>query len=223
MLRISLLRSAAFGAVLTLPAMLLGLVAPVDGSAQEVGFSVSQGATGLDEFQAPTGFVLSYRVAPTPRLSLRASLFRQGDAFDRTSRVCIQYEPAVGCNNELVQTETRLHGVMLAANLRQRLHALAEVEGGGGVSMSRLSASEVTESGRTSDLFTQNTGQPGLVLGGALRLRPAERIPLTLEVGVAQQFIRLNACSDDPWRYDPYCGVQGFSQLSVGLGVGRGW
>jgi hypothetical protein len=218
--RIHIFRSTLSGAVLALAAF---LSLPGAASAQEVGLFLSQGATGLDELARPSGFALSYRVAPTPRLSLRATLFRKSDAFDRTSRVCIQYEPAVGCNNEFVQTETRLHGVVLAAHLRQRLHDLVEIEGGGGVSMSRVGASEVTESGRTSDLFTQNTGQPGVVLGGAFRVRPARRIPVTLEVGVAQQFIRMNACSDDPWRYDPYCGVTGFREIRVGLGVGRGW
>lgn len=206
-------------AVLAAASALVALLSlPGTGGAQEVGLSFTRSASDLPGLAAPSGFLFSFRAEATERLSVRAGIYRKRDEGVRQGRVCIQYEPPVGCQMEEVRSETGLRGVHLATYLRQPLHRTFDVELGAGVALNRVSAEDRTESGRRSDLFVQNSGQPGVLLGATGRFRPAPGVPVTLEVGVSQQYVRLNACSDDAWRYDPYCGVTGFQEVRVGVG-----
>jgi hypothetical protein len=78
-------------------------------------------------------------------------------------------------------------------------------------------ANERSESGRRSDIYEYNTGQPGVLGALTLRLRPAASLPLHVEMTAANHVLFLSACPAEGWRYAPYCGRHRLSDLRLGV------
>jgi hypothetical protein len=190
---------------------------PDAGLSQEVGLLAAAARSGVAELAAPEGFGVFARVSPAANLSVRVSLYRQSQVSVRTGRVCTQYIPVVGCAQEEVRTETNMGGLWMTAGFRGRPLPRLELEGGGGVTMSRVRGEDRTASRRRSSLFVYNTLHPGAVVTVSGRVRPLLRVPLSLEAGISHHQLWLRACAEDDWQYDPYCGSTGLRGAWIGL------
>jgi hypothetical protein len=204
--------------IAALPACIM--FAPV--AAQEIGIYHASARSDLAELASPMGAGAFVRIFPTGHTSLRLSYQRQSNTSGRTDRVCTVYIPVVDCTQEGVHTETRLHGAALSGGLRARPLSFLELELGAGVTMNRVEGRDETESGRTSTLFVQHTAQFGTLVQGSARVQPL-RIPLTIEAAAGNHRLVLNACAEDEFRYDPYCGVANLRELRIGLGYDLRW
>jgi hypothetical protein len=196
---------------------------PGTGLSQEVGLLAAAARSGVPELAAPGGFGVFARVTPTANLSVRVSLYRQSQASVRTGRVCTQYIPVVGCAQEEVRTDTDLGGLWMTAGFRGRPLPRLELEGAGGLTMSRVRGEDRTASGRRSSLFIYNTLHPGAVVMVSGRVRPLLRLPLSLEAGLSHQQLWLRACAEEDWQYDPYCGSTGLRGAWLGLTFQPRW
>lgn len=193
------------------------LLAPLEGSPQEVGVLRAVARSSLDEISGPKGFGVFARVTPAANLSVRVSLYRQSDASLRTGRVCTQYIPVLGCAQEEVRTETDMGGLWITAGFRGRPLPRLELEGGGGATLNRVRGEERTASGRRSSLFIHNSLHLGAVATVSGRVRPVLRLPLSLEAGLSHHQLWLKACAEEDWQYDPYCGSVGLQGAWIGL------
>jgi hypothetical protein len=211
--------------ILTATALLLTVPSPGDGQALpvEIGVFHLAGSSDLAELERPRGLAVALRIRARPWLTIRSSIFAKGDDSARRGRVCTIYAPPSNCRDENVQAETTLVGAEVTAHVVRRLHPSFEIDAGAGASMSRITVDEVTESGRTSSLLGQNSGQPGLTLSTSGRFRPVDRLPLVLEVGLAQHFVRLNACSENQALYTPFCRTSSLRELRVGVAFAPAW
>jgi hypothetical protein len=212
-------RNGAFqllrGALLALGGALCLL--PGTGLSQEVGLLAASARSGVPELAAPRGFGVLARVTPAANLSVRVNLYRQSQASVRTDRVCTQYIPVVRCEQEEVRTDTDLGSLWMTVGFRGRPLPRLELEGAGGLTMSRVRGEDRTASGRRSSLFVYNTLHPGAVVMASGRVRPLLRVPFSLEVGLSRQQLWLRACAEEDWQYDPYCGSKGLRGVWIGL------
>jgi len=190
--------------------------------AQEYGLHGLWTSSSIPEMAAPRGVGFHAWFPAGQHSAIRASLYRQGQSFSREAPVCIQYQPSpVGCRVEQVDTDARLAGATVTGLLRRAFLPGVEGEVGLGVSLSEVAVQETTVSGRASNLYTQNTAQAGALLHLGTRIHPIRSVPLSLEVSYGHHLKNLKACSEDAWRFTPFCGTSTFRELRVGLGFRR--
>jgi hypothetical protein len=190
--------------------------------AQEYGLHGLLTSSSIPEMASPRGLGFYAWFPASPHSAIRASVYRQGQSFGREAPVCIQYQPSpVGCRVEPIDTEARLAGATVTGLLRRALLTGVEGEVGLGVSLSEVAVRETTDSGRASNLYTQNTAQAGALLHLGARIRPSPSVPLSLELSYGHHLKELRACSEDAWRFTPFCGTSTFREFRVGLGYRR--
>jgi hypothetical protein len=200
----------------------LGL-SPEGALSQEVGLLAAAARAEVSELASPGGFGVFARVTPLASLSVRVSLYRQSHLSVRTSTVCTQYIPIVGCAQEEVRTDTNMGSLWVTAGFRGRLLPRFELEGAGGLTMTRVRGEDRTASGRPSSLFIYNSLHPGAVVTVSGRVRPLLRVPFSLEAGLSHHLLWLRACAEEDWQYDPYCGSTGLRGAWIGLAFQPRW
>lgn len=205
-----------------LPLALCALL-PRSARAQDLELYRSFSSSNLAEIGSSSGLGASARILRLGTAAVRASFHWYDESTTRTGRVCTNYAASFACAQEAVRTDTNLAGATLQAVWRHRPVSRVELEVGGGLSMNAISASDQTASGRPSDLFTYNTGHPGLLVLARTRAYPIPRLPLTLNASVANHRLILRACPTEQPAYGPYCGATDLRELRIGLGYDRGW
>lgn len=192
--------------------------APARLEAQSFGIYHSLGRSDLAELGAASGVGAFVRLVPHTALSLRVGYHRHSETAHRVGEVCNNYVIYFMCSNEGIETATRVQGGAVTAAWLLRPVAPVALEIGGGVSLNDVHGTERTESGRPSSLFSYQSAQVGLLAIANGRVRPVRALPVTIEAGVANHFLLLRACANDPRRYSPYCGDTSLREFRIGIG-----
>jgi hypothetical protein len=93
---------------------------------------------------------------------------------------------------------------------------------GGGVSFNSLAAKTVgVESGLPADLLAPNAGIigfSGLITGS---VTPVLSVPVKVTGSIGLHWVNFSTCSgNDPPQYDPYCEMELFKEIELGLSYG---
>jgi hypothetical protein len=187
-------------------------------AAQDIGVYRSYGTTDIAELAAPRGIGAYIRILPRPWLSMRVGYHRHEESSQRVGTVCNNIIVMFMCNSEDIENVTSVHGAAATAAWRLQPIASLELELGGGVSLNEVRGSDRTASGRTSSLFWHESAQTGIIVSAQGRLRPLRMLPLTLDVGVSEHMLMLDACAVDTRRHDPYCGRTRLREVRLGAG-----
>lgn len=191
---------------------------PAAVSAQEFGLYRSHAQSSLRELSEPGGAGAYLRVRVRPAVSIRFSYHRQQAESERVGEVCNNFVAGFRCNQEPIETQTRVRGGSAVASWLVTPVRQVEFEAGGGISLNDVRGEEQTESGRSSMIFFHESAQLGVLASVHARLRPLPRLPLIIDVGLVNHHLRLRACAEDPRRYDPYCEPVNLRELRVGAG-----
>jgi hypothetical protein len=186
--------------------------------AQELGVYRSFARSALYELGAPHGLGAYIRLLPQPWLSARVSYHRHQSRTERVGEVCNNVAVYFACSDEDIETDSRVHGGAATLGWRLQPAAAVELEIGGGISLNDVRASERSTSGRPSALFVRQSAQTGILATAHGRFQPVRAVPLTIDVGLANHVLLLNACADDPRRYDPFCGRTSVREVRIGAG-----
>jgi hypothetical protein len=195
-----------------------GVTAARPAAAQDAGVYRSYATTDIAELAAPRGVGAYIRILPRSWLSMRVGYHRHEESSQRVGTVCNNIIVMFMCNSEDIDNVTRVHGAAATAALHLRPIAPLELEIGGGVSLNEVRGSDRTASGRTSSLFWHESAQTGFIIAAQSRLRPLRVLPITLDVGVSDHILMLDACAVDVRRYDPYCGRTRLREVRIGAG-----
>jgi hypothetical protein len=188
-------------------------------AAQELGVYRSVAQSSLAELSEPAGLGAYLRIRPVHAWSVRFGYHRQEDDSQRVGEVCNNFVVAFRCNDEPIETRTRVHGGSALASWLASPVRQVELELGAGISLNDVAAEEQTESGRASPIFFHESAQFGALLAVHGRLRPLAGLPLVIEVGLVNHYLRLGACAEDPRRYDPYCAPVNLREVRLGAGL----
>jgi len=117
---------------------------------------------------------------------------------------------------EPTRRESRISGLAVTAALPLQLVPQFAVEAGTGITLSQIRAQDRTESGRANALYSNPTGQWGVLLTATARLRPLATLPLSLHAGAGQHLLRLTSCGEYEWDDDPFCGNSSVREIRIG-------
>jgi hypothetical protein len=193
------------------------LCAPAAVDAQELSVYHSVARSDIPEIAEAGGFgvTLGFR---TGRVQLRPGVLHHNQTTTVNSRVCLNYELRVGCQDEDVERSARLSGLQLVAAVPMQPVPMLGFEVAGGITLSQLTASDRTASRRASNLFANPSGQWGVMLLAGAQLRPLPAVPLTVKAAVGNHRMRLTSCGEYAWDYSPFCGTTDIREVRVGLG-----
>jgi hypothetical protein len=192
------------------------LCAPAPVNAQELSVYHSIARSDIAEIAEAGGFgaTLGFRTGP---VQLRPGVLYHNQTTTVNSRVCLNYELGVGCQNEEVERSARLRGLQLLAAVPVQLIPMLGFDLAGGVTLSQLTATDRTASRRASDLFANPSGQWGVVLLAGAQLRPLPAVPLTVNAAFGNHRMRLTSCGEYAWDYSPFCGTTDIREVRIGL------
>jgi hypothetical protein len=199
-------------------AALVVCVVPSSVAAQQLSLSHKQSSTALPELSGATGFdlLLSFPAGPA---RLGAGIHHLSRETQLDTRVCVSYEQRVGCLTEPTRREARLSGLAVTAGLPLQLLPQLVVEGGTGITLSQVRAQDRTQSGRPNALYSNPTGQWGVLLNVTARLKPLATLPLSLHAGAGQHLLRLTSCGEYEWDDAPFCGNSSVREIRIGASL----
>ena len=87
------------------------------------------------------------------------------------------------------------------------------------MSFNHISTESVgTESGLQADLLAPNAGIIGYAALISAAVKPLSGVPVKLVGGFGVHWVNFNTCSaNEPPQYDPYCGMDSFREIELGL------
>lgn len=196
----------------------LGLVA-YPAPAQEVAAHAVHASSPNPELPAPEGFGISGEISNGDWL-FRLGYVRYAEDTVKPGVVCRVYSPRVDCITEEVATTAKMGGLRMGVLRAVRFGEILRVGAGGGLSFNSVSASARGSSGRPADLDTPNAGQIGYLGMVSVDLTPVSSIPLRLVGTATTHWVDFEGCADPTDAtsgYAPFCGVDRFGELTVGL------
>jgi hypothetical protein len=201
---------------LVVAAALVAVVAsPV--RAQEFGAYHASGGSSLPEFEHADGLGL-YFLLHMRGVSVLGNTYSHSNSTPVMARLCSRLTPPSNCIDREMERESRLRGAAVSA-LVPVVGRRVRLELGGGLSFSVVSATDIGPAeNRRSALFTQPTGQPGVLTAVAVRARPLDAVPFVLHMSAGNHHIRLTACGEYPGMDDPFCGSMNLRELRLGVG-----
>lgn len=209
------------GAGMALSAVAVACLHPTAMRAQEASFLIVRAASSNPELPAPAGFALAAHVEAESWL-LSLGFVRYHDRTRKEGVVCRVYSPRIDCGAEEVEASTVLSGLRFEALRALYLGDVARIGVGGGVSFNSVTGSADGVSGRRADFYLPNDGQIGYLGRVSVAVKPWPGIPIRLTGSYAAHWVRFKGCSnpEDPTSgYDPFCGMDRFREISVGVAL----
>jgi hypothetical protein len=199
------------------------LAAPAEAQQQALfhelgGFAVVM-SSDHPELPDPKGFGLASVWEFGGNFMTRLSFHRASDETVKEGIVCDQYSQRINCRPEITETSVSLSGLRGTVLVRVPLGDLVRLGAGGGLSFNHISAETVgTVSDLEADLLAPNAGIIGYNTLLSATVTPLASIPLQLTGGFGIHWVDFNTCSgDDPPQYDPFCGMEPFREIELGL------
>lgn len=208
-----------------LTTLLILLAVPASGGAQQQtlfqelgGFAVVM-SSDHPELPGPKGFGLASVWEFGGNFMARVSFHRASDDTRKEGIVCDQYSQRINCRPEITQTSVSLAGLRGTVMVKVPVGRMVRLGAGGGLSFNHISAEAVgTVSNLEADLLAPNAGIIGYNTLLSAALRPVASVPLQLTGGFGIHWVDFNTCSgNDPPQYDPFCGMQPFREIELGL------
>jgi len=171
------------------------------------------------ELPDPTGFGVASVWEFGGAFMARLSFHRGSDDTLKEGVVCDQYSQRINCRPEPTQTSATLSGLRGTLMVRLPLGEFVRLGVGGGLSFNHISTeAQGTVSDLEADLLAPNAGIIGYNSLLSAKITPVPTVPLSITGGLGFHWVDFNTCSaNDPPQYDPYCGMERFRELEVGL------
>lgn len=206
----------------SLQALLSVLLVASPLTGQTLGFEKVQARSSNVELPEPRGWGAFGEMELPGGWLVGLSYARYDDDTYKTGVVCQVYSPRIGCETEGVTSSARMGGLRATALRTVGLGDVLRLGAGGGLSFSSVSMSSVGDSGRRADLQLPHTGQIGFLALGSVRLTPVPGVPVHLVGRWAFHWVKFRGCADpeDPNSgYAPFCGVDRFDEIHLGVSV----
>jgi hypothetical protein len=185
--------------------------------AQEVSVFSVLSTSSQPALAESAGFGISGVVARSRWVRVEGSFTTVSRDSRRAALVCASYIPVANCEDEQLTEEYGLRSYRLAyAPLVYGGRAVG-LALKAGLSISQVVTDSRTESPRMSNLQHTRTGQEGRFLGAQLGIRPLRRLPLSIELAGVSQWVSFDGCQEHALQYAPFCGVDRFDQLQIGV------
>jgi hypothetical protein len=200
---------------------LLGTLAAGSAHGQEVGFYLTSASSALPELAAAQGGG-AFLLLVAPGFNVRGTVYSQSSTRSLSGRVCASVNPPSNCTQAEFTRTTRLRGFGVAGALPVLRTRQLGVEVGGGPSFNIIEAVDAAPPQRRTALFTQETGNIGMLLSGTVRAQPVRGLPIVLHALAGSHTIWMTACGEYVWMDDPYCGRVRMAEFRLGLGYQLG-
>lgn len=213
------LSSLAWASILFLTALLYPSPLISQQIFQELGAFATWASSDHEELPGPSGFGAAATWEFARVLMARLSYHRISEDTRKEGTVCDQYSQRINCRGEITETSTTFSGLrtnlMVAPDLGEQLRLGL----GGGLSFNSLAAEAVgVESGLQADLLSPNAGIIGFTVLFTAAVIPVSRVPLSFTGAFGLHWVNFSTCSgNDPPQYDPYCDMEKFQEIELGL------
>jgi len=186
---------------------------------QEMGVFAISATSDHRELPSPTGFGGNASWEFAGSLMAQLSYRRVSDDTRKEGVVCDQYSQRINCRPEMTDTSVRFSGLRGSLMWVLPLGDQVRLGAGGGLSFNHVSTETVgMESGLSADLLAPNAGIIGYAALISAAVRPLSKVPVRLVGGFGVHWVSFNTCSaNEPPQYDPYCGMDSFREIELGL------
>lgn len=186
---------------------------------QELGGFWTSASSDHPELPGPSGFGFVSIWEFAERFMARVSYHRLSEDTRKEGTVCDQYSQRINCRAEITETSTTLSGLRTTLMVAPDLGEQLRLGLGGGLSFNSLAAEAVgAESGLDADLLAPNAGIIGFTALFTAAVTPVTKVPVSFTGSFGLHWVNFSTCSgEDLPPYEPYCGMEAFNEIELGL------
>ena len=186
---------------------------------QELGAFAIWASSDHPELPGPSGFGAAATWEFAEIFMARLAYHRLSEDTRKEGTVCDQYSQRINCRGEITETSSTLSGLRTTVMVVPPLGEQLRLGLGGGLSFNSLAAEAVgVESGLPADLLAPNAGIIGFTALLSAAVTPVMAVPVKLTGSFGLHWVNFSTCSgEDPPPYEPYCGMEAFKEIELGL------